>query len=109
MASTSSIDSQLQSIVASAQGGGTKKELRAASEKFEAMFLSQLLNTMYDGMDEEKNNPFSGGPAETTYRSMLNEQYAESIAKKGGIGLSDEIYKEMIKLQEAQAVGDKAS
>ena len=43
---------------------------------------------------------FSGGSTEKLYQSMMNEEMAKSISKQGGIGISDSIYREIIKSQE---------
>ena len=46
------------------------------------------------------DGPFSGGSPEGHYRSMLNEQMAKALARSGGIGLADVVYKEILKFQE---------
>jgi peptidoglycan hydrolase FlgJ len=44
---------------------------------------------------------FGGGPGEDIYRSMLVEQYGKSLARAGGIGMSDAVQREILRLQEA--------
>jgi flagellar protein FlgJ len=73
---------------------------RKAATAFEEMFVSQLLQNMPSGTDPK--GPFGGGQAEEFYQSMMNEQYAKSIVKNGGLGLSDTVYREMLKMQEVQ-------
>ena len=46
------------------------------------------------------DGPFGGGHGEEVFRSMMNEQYAQSMVQAGGIGLADNIYREIIRLQE---------
>jgi Rod binding domain-containing protein len=72
--------------------------VRKAAESFEEMFISQLLQNMPSGTDP--NGPFGGGQAEGVYQSMMNDQYAKTISKHGGIGLSDTLQREILKLQE---------
>ncbi len=71
----------------------------AAARKFEAFFLTQMLEQMTAGI--ETDGPFGGGQSEKLYRSMLNQQYAEHLSAAGGIGLADTIYAELIKAQES--------
>lgn len=73
-------------------------EARAAAESFEALFLSQMLTQMSAGL--KTDGPFGGGFGETIYRSMLNEQYGATLASRGGIGIADAVYREMLKYQE---------
>ncbi len=71
---------------------------RAAAESFEALFLSQMLSQMTAGL--KTDGPFGGGFSETIYRSMLNEQYGATLAARGGVGIADAVYREMLKYQE---------
>ena len=40
------------------------------------------------------------GPGAEAYRSMMVSEYAKLVTKSGGIGLSDQIYRELLKMQE---------
>jgi Rod binding domain-containing protein len=84
--------SQLQAPMASDQ-------VRRAAEEFEAVFIAQMMAPMFEGL--ETDEMFGGGPGEDLYRSILVEEYGKSIARAGGIGLSDAIQREIIRLQEA--------
>jgi Rod binding domain-containing protein len=64
------------------------------SQKFEAVFLQQMLQ-MSNPDPDSKDNPFGGGFGEQMYRQMLNEQTATAIASHGGVGLSNAILKQM--------------
>ncbi|MBA4210512.1 MAG: chemotaxis protein chel [Parvibaculum sp.] len=70
-----------------------------AAKDFEAQFVSTLFQSMFDSMEQE--NPFGGGPGETMFRSLLVDQYGREVAKAGGVGIADDIYREILKLQEA--------
>ena len=72
---------------------------RAVAEEFEAVFVAQMLNHMFAGI--ETDGPFGGGQSEKLYRSMLNQQYAKHLSEAGGIGIADAIYTELIKAQES--------
>lgn len=73
-------------------------EAWAAAQDFEAQFISTLFQSMYEGVGED--DPFSGGPGETMFRSMLVDQYGQQLAKSGGVGIADAVYREMLKMQE---------
>ena len=78
---------------------GNKEEARAAAEKFEAFFLRTVLEDM---IPAPKKDAFGGGGnAEKIWNSMLHEQYAEMLAKRGGVGIADLVYRQLITLQEA--------
>lgn len=87
----------------SAQGvtGTTFKDnlaAKKAAQEFEAMYIGQMLNHMYSGLPTD--GYFGGGNAEEIYRSMMVTEYGNMIAEKGGIGMADHVYREMIQVQE---------
>ncbi len=73
-------------------------KIREAAESFESVFITQLLETMFSGV--ETDGQFGGGSSEKIFRSMMNEEIAGSISRAGGIGLSDVIQREILALQE---------
>lgn len=75
-----------------------EKALREAAQDFEAVFLSQMIKPMFDTVPT--NSMFGGGNAEGIYRGMMVEEVGKSIAKSGGIGIADSVYRELLKLQE---------
>lgn len=74
------------------------ERMRQTAEDFEASFLTQMLKPMFDSLSTEA--PFGGGEAEGTWRGFLVEAMAKQTVKAGGIGLTDTIVSEMIKMQE---------
>ena len=72
--------------------------LRETAEAFEASFLSQMMKPMFEGLSTEA--PFGGGEAEATWRSFLLDAMAKQTVQAGGIGLSDTVMAEMLKMQE---------
>jgi Rod binding domain-containing protein len=61
------------------------------------MFIAEMLGPMFEGL--ETDGPFGGGNAEATFRPMLIDQYAEAIAKGGGVGIAESVLKEILKMQ----------
>jgi peptidoglycan hydrolase FlgJ len=77
-----------------------KRKIRETAEDFEAQFLSQMLQPMFEGL--ETDGPFGGGHAEKMWQSMLVSEYGKSIVKSGGIGLADEVQKQLLRAQEGK-------
>ena len=65
---------------------------------FEAMCLSNLLSPMFDGIATD--GPFGGGEGEASMRSFYVDAIAKNVAQRGGIGISDMMQKQLLKLQE---------
>ncbi len=83
------------------KASSNKEQARIAAEKFEAFFLRTVLEDM---IPAPKENAFGGGGnAEKIWTSQLHEQYAEILAKRGGIGIADLVYQQLLTLQEATA------
>ncbi len=77
----------------------------AAAEKvakeFEAMLVSQLMESMFAGMRE---SPLfgGGGPAEKPWRSMMLQEYGKAIADSGTLGIGKMTHDEIARLYAAQ-------
>jgi Rod binding domain-containing protein len=65
--------------------------------KFEASFLTSVLQTMFESV--KTSEPFGGGAGEDMWKGFLAEQMAKQMAKRGGVGLSRAVEREMLKLQ----------
>ncbi|MFV3126049.1 rod-binding protein [Niveispirillum sp. KHB5.9] len=76
------------------------KDVGKAAQEFEAVFLSQMLGQMWQGVEADET--FGGGEAENTWRGMMIEEYGKQIAKSGGVGLADEVKAAMIRMQEQE-------
>ena len=76
----------------------TSAAAEKAAKDFEAVFINQMLSTMFEGV--KTDGPFGGGPAEGMFRSMMIDQYSKTIAGQGGFGLADQVKREILRLQE---------
>ena len=74
------------------------REARKVAEDFEAVYLGQMLQPMFQNI--EAAEPFGGSPSEKMWRTMQVDEYGKAIAKAGGIGIADAVFREMIKAQE---------
>jgi Rod binding domain-containing protein len=82
-------------------GGNVDK----ASQDFEGMFMTQMLQPMFEGLDVDPI--FGGGNGEQVMRSFLIQEYGKIIAKSGHIGIASAVKKEMIEAQAAQQAAHK--
>ena len=73
---------------------------RTTATDFEAMFINQMFSQMTNGLTGE--GPFGDTPGTGVWRSMLTEQYSKSFAKAGGVGIANNVYRELI-LQQAKS------
>lgn len=72
-------------------------QIKETAQKFEASFLSSMLQEMFEGLDTSA--PFGGGQGEAMFRSVLTEAMAKQMAKAGGVGIAAEVQREMLKMQ----------
>lgn len=76
------------------------EKTKAAAKEFEAVFVSQMLSHMFEGVG---NDPmFGGGHGQDMFRSMLLQEYGKKMASGKGIGISDQMQKMMIQMQQQQ-------
>lgn len=80
-----------------AEQAAREKQAEATGQKFEAMFLAQMMAPMFDGLGED--SPFGGRTAKA-YRSVMLQEYGEAMAANGGIGIADQVKAEILRLQE---------
>jgi peptidoglycan hydrolase FlgJ len=93
-----------QSLVSQMSPAAAKFEAkaRATAQDFEAVFLNQMFQHMFAGLEAE--GPFGGGAGVGVWRSFLTDEYAKSFAKNGGVGIGDQVYRELIARQSGQAM-----
>ena len=72
-------------------------QIADTAQKFEASFLSVMLNSMFEGVKQDE--PFSGGQGEDMFKSFMSEAMAKQMTKAGGVGLASSVQREMLKLQ----------
>ena len=80
------------------QDSRTMEKISQSAEEFEAVFISEMMKPMFEGISTEA--PFGGGKGEEVFRSMLLQEYGKTMAKTGSIGVADAVKRELIKAQE---------
>jgi flagellar protein FlgJ len=77
------------------------KKIKDAAQQFESVFLTNMFEEMFAGVQEQEGPLGAGeGQGQSAWRSMLTEEYANTIAKSGGIGIADHVQRELLALQE---------
>lgn len=75
------------------------QQTRKTADDFETMFMEQSLDRLTQSSGDEGplgENGTGGG----VYKSMLSKEYAKSITKSGGLGIADQVYRQMLQMQE---------
>ncbi len=78
--------------------GKTLKKIDESAKDFEAMFISEMIKPMFEGL--KTDGPFGGGKGEEIFRGLLVQEYGKILSHSGGIGMSPQIREQMIQLQE---------
>ncbi len=71
---------------------------RAAAQDFEAFFITHSFSEM--SSDIEPDSEFGGGEGESVFKSFLYNEYGKMAAKTQGIGIADQVQRELLHLQE---------
>ena len=75
--------------------------LQQKAMELEGVFLNTLVSEMFKGL--KTDSMFGGGHAEETWRGMMAEEYANEMARAGGIGIADQMVAYLIETQAAQS------
>jgi peptidoglycan hydrolase FlgJ len=84
-------------------GPMTKEKAKQAGVEFESVFLSNVLSQMFSTLEQGDGPLGAGGTGGETYRSFLTDEYAKEIANNGGIGIADQVMRELLATQETGA------
>jgi Rod binding domain-containing protein len=83
--------------VADATRVDKKSKLYEQCQEFESIFVKMMLKEMRNSVDKN-DSLLSGGWAEDIYQDMLDDEYSKTMAKNAGLGLSEQLYKQLSKL-----------
>ena len=76
-------------------------QIEKASQDYEAVFLSEMLNHMFKDVSFDPMNGDKSS-AQDVYKSHLVQEYGKVLASQGGIGLADHLKDQLIDLQTRQ-------
>lgn len=69
--------------------------LKKSCQDFEALFVQSVFKAMRKTVPE--GGIFTDSTATETFREMLDQEIATSVARKQSVGLADQIYRQMEK------------
>ena len=92
-ASQSGTQGQIKSL----NGAKNAERIKDTAREFEAVFLSEMLKPMFEGV--EVNETFGGGKGEEIFRSMMIDEYGKNIASKNITGIQTQVMNKLIDLQ----------
>ncbi len=79
-------------------GAASPAEALKTGQKFEAMYLSEMLQPMFAGVKTDK--VFGGGHGEEMFQSLAVNEYAKAMTASGGVGIAAAVQREILRLQE---------
>lgn len=85
-----------------------KAKAKKQADDFETMFLEQVTERLF-ATSEDEGPMGENGTGGAVYRSMMTQQYAQQIQRAGGIGLSDQIMSDLLKMQESAGAAAPAA
>jgi len=77
-------------------------KLQKSAQDFTAVALGEMLAPMFDTMDAT-GGQFGGGGGEAAWKPMLVQEFAKGMARQGGLGLTEQVAKAMLALQEKRS------
>jgi len=97
----------VRSPVAGAAAAVVPERIKKVAQDFEAAFLSAILQPMFNSLSTDA--PFGGGSGEAAFKSFMVDAIAKQTAKRGGVGLSDAVTRELMRMQGAEAAPTPAA
>jgi flagellar protein FlgJ len=72
----------------------TRASAKKVAQEFEAMFTGMMLKSMRSTSGPDKLT--GGGRGEEVFQSMIDQEYAITIARQGGLGLAQTMEKQLL-------------
>ncbi|WP_417689752.1 rod-binding protein [Roseibium sp.] len=77
----------------------SKTAVKDAALEFEAVFLKNMLETMFTGLEE--GGTWGSGHGAEAWQGMMIDEYAKAISDAGGIGLAASVERQLLEIQES--------
>lgn len=78
----------------------TRGKLQKSAREYEGVFMTQMMNIMFENVDFSPMAEGGSSAAADTYKGMLVNEYGKAMSEKGsGIGLADPIYGALLQAQ----------
>jgi Rod binding domain-containing protein len=85
-----------------------KAKARKQADDFESVFLEQVTQQLMATPEGTEGPLGENGTGGNIFKSQLTSEYAKQLQKAGGIGLSDSIMRDLLKVQEQAGAGASA-
>ena len=99
MQASQSINSEKISTAKHATKVRDEKQLNAVAKDFEAMFMTEMMKPMFEGIKPDKL--FGGGKTEEVFKGILLQEYGKIMSETGQLGIADAVKAELIRIQGA--------
>lgn len=86
-----------------------KAKAKKQADEFETVFLEQVTQQLFATPEGAEGPLAENGTGGGIYKSQLTQEYAKQIQKAGGLGLSDQIMRDLLRVQEQAGTGIQAS
>jgi Rod binding domain-containing protein len=73
-----------------------RAKIAKVAKDFEASFLQVMMGQMFDTVS---TSSFGGGEGEAAFKSFLTDSFSKEMTAHGGIGLTHQLTREMLKMQ----------
>lgn len=78
--------------------------ITATAKDFESVFLGHVLESIFSEVDMGGGfGDGSSGYAQDVYKSFLTNEYAKILSNQGGVGVADQVKRQMLQMQEVGA------
>ena len=92
-------------LALSVPAGSTPTTLRRLATEFEAQAVAAMFQPVFAALPT--GGPFGGGAAEGQWRPMLVEAMSRDLARAGGLGIGEAVYRELLRAQERAAAPEE--
>ena len=100
-AASAPLDTLTPAVAApNAAGYANAAKVHRTAQDFEQSFLSVMLGSMFQGVGAQ-DPAFGGGEGEQAFRSFFNDAVAKGVVKHGGVGVSQAVERQLLKMQGA--------
>jgi peptidoglycan hydrolase FlgJ len=100
---------RLRAQAAQTKDAASNPALRKAAEQFEAMFLQVMIKTMREATASNEEGDLMGSSTTKTYEALFDQEIAQEMAKKGGVGLANMLVKSFERNQPSQVHVDPSA
>lgn len=78
-----------------------EENLNSVAREFEAVFLSEMIKPMFEGI-ETSDSMFGGGKGEEIFQGMMITEYGKAMAEKDITGIQTQVKNKLIEMQAAR-------